>query len=214
MARTIIVGGGGFGRELFSWAQDCSEAGSLPTLGGIIDDDPHVLEGFQTPVGWLSRIQDFAPSAEDHLVLAIGGCEARQRVAELLRGRGGRFVGLVHPTVVISRSASVADGIVACPFAMISAYARVAEFVILNAYSSVGHDVTVGEYSTLSSHVDLTAGVRLGVGVTIGSGARVLPGIAVGDHAVIGAGAIVYRTVPAGDTAYAQPAKLMRRGRS
>jgi sugar O-acyltransferase (sialic acid O-acetyltransferase NeuD family) len=209
--RLVIVGGGGFGRELLCWAADCEAAGRLPPVAGIIDDSDDPLAGYDYSTSRLGGIEDYRPAEGDLLVMAIGDPAAKRRAAEKLGGRGGRFATLVHPSAVVAHSARLDEGVVICPQGLVSADASVGRLVIINALSSVGHDVRVGDYSTLSAHVDLTGFVSVGEGVLVGSGAKVLPKVKVGDGATIGAGATVYRSVPAGATVYAAPAKVMPR---
>jgi sugar O-acyltransferase (sialic acid O-acetyltransferase NeuD family) len=208
--RTIIVGAGGFGRELINWASDCHQAGLLNPVAGLIDDDPNVLNGFGYGVGLLGTTTDFVPASGDHLLMAISAPAIKERVAGVLTTRGGRFASLIHPRAVVAGSARIGEGAILCPLSLISADAEVGKFCTINAMSSVGHDVRLGDYSTLSAHVDLTGLVSVGRSVMIGSGAKVLPKVRIGDNATIGAGAIVYRSVPSGRTAYATPAKMLR----
>jgi sugar O-acyltransferase (sialic acid O-acetyltransferase NeuD family) len=207
--RLIIVGGGGFGRELLSWAADCNDAGMLPPLAGVIDDDATILDAYRSEIGLIGSISDFQPGGSDALLIAVGDPAVKKRVSEQLRERGGQFATLIHPSAVVARSARLEGGVVLCPLSMVSAHATVGRLVIVNTLSSVGHDVTVGDYSTLSAHVDLTGFVSLGEGVMVGSGAKVVPKVKVGAGATIGAGSTVYRSIPEGATVYAQPAKLI-----
>ena len=210
--RTIIIGGGGFGRELISWAADCAEAGTLPPLAGLVDDNPAILEDYEGSTAHLGSLTDFQPKSTDSLLIAIGNPATKKRVAEQLRDKGGRFASLIHPRAAVSRSAKLDEGVVLCPLSAVSADARVGRLVIVNLLSSVGHDARVGDYCTLSAHVDLTGFTVLGEGVLVGSGARLVPKVKVGDGATIGAGATVYRSVAAGTTAYTAPAKVIRPG--
>jgi sugar O-acyltransferase (sialic acid O-acetyltransferase NeuD family) len=209
--RLVIVGGGGFGRELICWAADCAEAGRSPPLAGIIDDGADPLVGYDYSTPRMAGIEDYRPADGDLLVIAIGDPSTKRQVAEKLRARGARFATLIHPSAIVARSARLGEGVVICPQAMVSADASVGQLVIVNALSSVGHDVRIGDYSTLSAHVDLTGFVSLETGVMVGSGAKVLPKVKVGEGATIGAGATVYRNVPAGATVYTAPAKVMGR---
>lgn len=208
-ARTIIVGAGGFGRELINWAGACCEAGLLPALGGLIDDDPQALDGFDYTVGWLGTLSDFTPMAEDHLLMAIGDPAAKKRIATMLADRGGRFVSLIHPTAIIAQSSRIAEGAILCPLSLVSADAELGRLCTVNALSSIGHDVRIGDYTTLSAHVDLTGSVSVENEVMIGSGARVLPGVKIGKGATVGAGAVVYRNVIGGRSVFAPPAKAL-----
>lgn len=208
--RTIIVGAGGFGRELISWANDCHHAGLLPPVAGLLDDNPQAMHGFSYGVGLIGTAVDFAPRSGDMLLMAIGTPTIKRRVADLLQTRGGRFATLIHPRAVVAGSAKIDEGAILCPLSLVSADAAIGRLVSINALSSVGHDVRVGDYTTLSAHVDLTGGVLIGGSVMIGTGAKILPRVKVGEGATIGAGSVVYRTVPAGSSVYAQPAKRLR----
>lgn len=208
--RTIIVGAGGFGRELVNWARDCHHAGSLPPVAGLLDDNPTALDKFSYSVGLIGTAQDFTPQPGDMLLMAIGTPAVKMQVAEMLIAKGGRFATLIHPSAVIAGSAKVDEGSILCPLSLVSADAVVGRFCSINALSSIGHDVRLGNYSTLSAHVDLTGAVSVGQGVMIGTGAKVLPKVKVGEGATIGAGSVVYRSVPAGRSVFTAPAKLLR----
>lgn len=207
--RTIIVGSGGFGRELINWANDCHHAGLLPPVAGLLDDNPEAMHGFSYSVGLIGTAVDFVPQPDDRLLMAIGTPAIKRRVAEMLVARGGRFATLIHPRAVVAGSATIDQGSILCPLSLVSADATIGRLVSINALSSVGHDVRLGDFATLSAHVDLTGSVQVGESVMIGTGAKVLPRVKVGEGATIGAGSIVYRTVPAGRSVYAQPAKLL-----
>jgi sugar O-acyltransferase (sialic acid O-acetyltransferase NeuD family) len=207
--RTIIVGAGGFGRELVNWARDCHRAGTLPPVAGLLDDNPRIMDGFSYDVGLIGAPVDFVPMPGDQLLMAIGMPAIKQRVAEMLTARGGRFASLIHPTTVIAGSARIGEGLILCPLSLVSADAQIGRLCSINALSSIGHDVRLGDYSTVSAHVDLTGSVAAGRSVMIGTGAKVLPRVKIGDGATIGAGSVVYRTVPTGRSVYAQPAKLL-----
>ncbi len=203
----IVVGGGGFGREVACWVMDLASRGGGGRVVGFLDDDVKNTAGFPPGVAYLGGIDSYAPRAEEELLLSIGDPKIKQRIVAKLKGRGAHFASLAHPTVVIALTATLGEGVVLCPYAVVSANAQVGDFVTVNICSSVGHDVRIGAFSTLSAHDDLTGGVLLAERVMVGSGARVLPGVHVGADAVIGAGAVVVRNVAAGTTVYALPAK-------
>ena len=206
--RLILVGAGGFGRELINWSWDIEARGGS-AFAGYLDINVDVLAGSAYALPWLGTPDDYVPRAEDRFVVAIGDPAGKRKVVAGLRERGARFASLIHPTAVVARTATLGEGVVLCPHSLVSADARVGAFVALNATSSVGHDAVVGDYSTLSAHVDLTGNVRIGEGVFFGSGARVLPKVKVGAGARIGAGATIMRTVPDGATMFTMPAKKL-----
>jgi sugar O-acyltransferase (sialic acid O-acetyltransferase NeuD family) len=211
--RTILVGGGGFCRELFFWAEDCAAAGSLPPLGGYLDDRGDTLAQFDYALPWLGRIEDFLPGPGDSLVLAVGSPAGKREVHGKLSVRGGTFPILAHPSARVLRTARIAEGVIFCPGSSSGPDTVIGRFVTINTESGLGHDAQVGEFTTLSSRIDITGGVIVGSDVTVGSGAVFVPRVKIGDFATIGAGSVVYRSVPAGATLYAAPAKTLRLNR-
>lgn len=210
--RIILVGGGGFCRELYFWVADCTAAGTLPAVAGYLDDGGDKLGPMGYGLPWLGSIADYSPRPGDGLILALGSPASKRAVHGLLSVRGGSFPVLIHPQTRVVATARVAEGAIFCPGSASGPDTVIERFVTINTDSGLGHDARVGEFSTLSSRVDLTGGVSVGRDVTIGSGAVFVPKVKIGDSATIGAGSIVYRSVPAGATVFAAPAKRLKMG--
>lgn len=205
----VVVGAGGFGQEVISWAEHAHQAGSAPKLRGYLLDRDYSPLGQEYGLPWLGELNDYAPAPDDWCLLAVSDVVIKRRMVERLRARGARFRTLVHPTAVIARTAAIGEGCIICPFALLSAGVVVGDFITLNAYSGIGHGSVIGSYSTLSAQVDITGDVTVGESAFFGSGARVLPGLTVGNNAKVGAGAVVVRPVAAGATMYAAPARKL-----
>ena len=210
MKNVVIVGGGGFGRELACWLEQTID-GSAMRIAGFLDDGFAVGAAVHPayPYAVLGSIADYVVGEHDLFVLAIGRPAVKLRIALDLEARGAVFLNLIHPRALLASTAVLGKGVVICPFSMVSADAILGDFVSLNAYTSVGHDVVIGAGCTLSAHVDVTGSVVLGEGVFVGSNSAILPKVRVGDGATIGAGAMVARNVAAGSTVYALPAKKL-----
>ena len=209
MKRLLIVGAGGFGREVLCWARDVEPTQSEWRIGGFLDANAAALEGFDVPHEILGDPQEFAPAETDLCIGAIGDPATKRRVVTGLAARGAKFATLIHPSVIMGADCRIGDGCILCPRAVLTTHVTLGRFVTLNLAATVGHDVAVGDWSTLSGHVDITGKVSLGEGVFAGSHACVLPGLKVGDRAVVGAGTVVTRNVSAGSTMFGVPAKLI-----
>ncbi len=196
----IIVGSGGFGREILAWLPGVLQKEQL-LFKGFLDDDLALSD--------FGKVRDFKPQPQQVFVCAIGSCAGREEVVTHLLAQGARFVNLVHQTAVVASRLKEDSGLIIAPFVFISTNVQVGTGVIFNVASSVGHDAKIGNFTTLSGHCDVTGNVVLGSRVFMGSHACIIPGRVVGDNALIGAGSAVMRNVPAGVTVIGVPAKKL-----
>jgi sugar O-acyltransferase (sialic acid O-acetyltransferase NeuD family) len=207
--RIVIVGAGGFGREVCAWIRDilALRSDETTTIAGFLDENPSALDGFDIPYTVIGDPRKYMPRESDVFVSAVGKPVIRMKLATALRDRGARFMTLVHPTAIVGTGCVLGEGAILCPYSIVTEHASLGDFVMLNVHATVGHDAVLRDGCTLSGHCDITGGVRLGRGVFAGSHAVVLPGVAVGDFAVLGAGSVVVQDVPADVTVMGVPAR-------
>ncbi len=204
----VIVGAGGFGREVLMWINDdCVGLGN--NVRGFVDANKNALDEFDIDLPILGDPLTYTPATDERLVMAIGIPAIKIKLAESLRSRGGKFATLVHPSAHVGPRSQLGEGVVVCAGAIVSCDVVIDEFVMLNSYSTVGHDARIGRGTTLSSHADCTGHTRIGEGVFMGSHASVIPSITVGNGATIAAGSVAMRNVPAGATVLGVPAKKL-----
>jgi sugar O-acyltransferase (sialic acid O-acetyltransferase NeuD family) len=203
MSGLLIVGCGGFGREVLNYAFDTGQ----PVLG-FVTDGPSGRGVPERGVAVLGTIEEvsFDP-ALDRFVIAVGDAVARRSLAIRVARRDGTLASVIHPTAYVARDASVASGCVICPFAMVATNAKVAENTVINTYASVGHDAEVGAHCVFSPYSVVNGNVQLGESVFLGTHATVTPGCHVGAMSKVSAGAVVARNVEPGSLVSGNPAK-------
>ena len=212
MKRLIIVGAGGFGREVYSWAEAHPDCGRLWEIAGFLDDNPAALDGFDYTANILSAVLDYSPHSNDLFVCAIGSPAIKRKVCEKLLGSGAEFISLVHPTAVIGFNVVIGVGTIICPHVIVTCDVTIGDFVAINCLSSIGHDVQIADWVTLSGHCDVTGQTELGEMAFLGSGARILPLKKVGARAMVGAGSVVISHVPADVKVFGNPALIFDSG--
>ncbi|MDP2138582.1 MAG: acetyltransferase [Candidatus Didemnitutus sp.] len=207
MKKLIIIGAGGFGREVLAWAKQSHEHGREWTIKGFLDDNPDAVAGKNVTAPVLGKPSEYQPTPEDVFVCAIGTPAAKQAVQESLAAKGGVFINIVHPTAVLGENVQLGAGVILCPQVVVTVNAVIGDGVALNLQTIVGHDAVIGKWCQISPHCDILGYAQLGDGVFMGSHAVVLPSVKIGANAILGAGAIASRDIPTGSTAVGIPAK-------
>lgn len=211
MKKLYIISAGDFGREVLEWALAMPDCGREWEVAGFLDTRADVLKGHNLPVGVVGSPDSWEVRDDHVFICGLGNPLPRMNYVKMIRDRGGRFINIVHPSVIIGRNSTIGQGCIFCPHSIISINVTIADFVVMNYFSSAGHDSVIGEGTTLSPHADVTGHVRLGKCVFLGSHASVLPSVVVEDFAVVGAGSVVLRKVPPKTTVVGLPAKQVYR---
>jgi sugar O-acyltransferase (sialic acid O-acetyltransferase NeuD family) len=207
--KLILIGMGGFGREVLSYAQDANKSGIIDNIEYFLDDNENVNLSPLYKCNFLGRISGYEVQASDRFIMGIASPLVKRKLYEKFEKYLDQFITLIHPSAVVAKTSIIGRGVVVCPFSLISADVKIKDFVTVNALSSVGHDSVIGKFSTLSGHVDITGQVTVGEDVFFGTGAKVVPRINIGSGSKIGAGCTVMRSVKENTTYFTQPAKKL-----
>lgn len=210
----VIVGAGGFGREVLGLVRDINSAAPTFDFLGFMDDgeiNAHLLQRLgATLLGPASRLADFAAS----YVVGIGTTEPRRRIEAVARSLGRTAAVLKHPSATIGSDVQIGDGAIVAAGARLTTNIVIGRHAHINLNSTIGHDAIVEDFATLYAGVHLGGGVVVEEGATLGTGCVVLPNVRVGHGAVVGAGAVVVRDVVPDTTVVGAVARLTLRSRS
>jgi sugar O-acyltransferase (sialic acid O-acetyltransferase NeuD family) len=208
MKKLIIIGAGGFGREVLSYCLGIQARSKDWEIAGFLDDNPRALEGFRYDWPILGTIQDYKPKDDEIFVMGIGfPTRQKMAIAKDLISKKAEFLTLIHYDAGMSLNVRLGKGCVMGPWSGVSCDAVVGDFVTINAYASVGHDSIIHDGCTISSYASIAGNVILGEGVFVGVHGCILPGVKVGEQSTIGAGSVVIKDVKPGTTVMGVPAK-------
>lgn len=143
------------------------------------------------------------------VVIAIGDNLSRKKIVSTLKLKEEQFISIIHPSAIISESATIGKGTVIMPKSVINADAKIGKHCIINTGSIVEHDNIIGDYSHVSPNSTLTGNVTLCEGVHIGASATLIPGIRIGEWSVIGAGSTVIQNIPSYSKAVGNPTRMI-----
>ena len=193
----FIVGAGGVGREVL----DACLAASRP-VAAFLDD----ARAGETVRGLPVLAPEAAPAGSAYVV-AIADPPTRQRLSELLDGRGLDAETVTHPRALVAPESKVGPGSVLFANAYVSSSVVLGRHCQIHYNTTIGHDTVLADFVTVYPGANVSGSVELGRGARVGSNAVVLQGRSVGDGAFVGAGAVVTRDTAAGAVVVGSPAR-------
>lgn len=209
MTPLVIIGCGGFGREVHDVVDAVNAQNPTWELLGYLDDAPSEVNldlvqrrGSQVLGGldWLDTAAD-----DVHYVIGIGSPAVKKKIADRCAGRSAAT--LVHPSVVRGFDVTLGPGTVICANTVLTTNIRLGRHVHVNLLCSIGHDVVMHDHVSINPLAAISGWVVLEEGVLVGTHAAVLQNLTVGPGATVGAGSCVVRDVPAGTTVKGVPAR-------
>jgi len=206
--KIIIIGAGGYGRELLQWIKDINAASPAWEIAGFIDDNLNALDGLECDYSVIGKVSEWEPREDEEFALALGDPSTKKTVAEMMKAKGAKFASIIHPTATVTAFSHYGEGFIMFPYAKLSVNSSVGDFVSLLS-SGIGHDVSIGDYTTISGACNILRNVRIGQGVFIAAGASLAQDIEVGDDAYIGLGSVVVKNVAEGVRVFGNPARIM-----
>ena len=213
MKNLVIIGAGGFAREVYWHAQMSSGFDSEWSIKGFLDGDVKLSaeEYAKLPgdVTMLGDINSYEILSDDVFTCAVGTPDIRKKLIEKILQRGGKFINIINERAKIFPAAKIGQGIIIGLNSGISDHVEVDDFAVLNNVVTIGHDVKIGKYTCIMSQVDIGGGAQIGDEVFIGSHATILPKTKIENGAYVGAGSVVLKKVSANTKVFGNPAMVI-----
>lgn len=208
MKKLVIIGAGGFGREIFDYATNCIGYQTEFVIKGFIDN---LLVELAHPENYppiLGCIDDYEIQQNDVFICALGDVKFKKKYCEYIMSKGGTFTTLISNRAYISKiNTHIGKGCIICPDARIHVDVTIGDFVTVQPFAVLGHDVKVGNWSHVNALADCGGASVIGEGVTLHTTSFVLPKSVIENYATVGAGSVVLKRVNAGLTVFGVPAK-------
>lgn len=212
MKSVVIIGAGGFGREVLEIFKDQNKMSETWNILGFIDENKElhgkIING-HTVLGGMDWLEKYK-SSNLGCVIAIGPCETRKQVVERLEEIGINFYNAIHPSVIIKDFVELGKGIVIQAGSILAVNSKIGNHVHINFNCSIGHDAIIDNFCTINPIVAINGNDHIGEGVYVGTGATFIQEVSVGSWSTIGAGAVVINDIPEKVVAVGVPARVIK----
>ena len=195
MNNLVIIGAGGFGREVFNLAVHCNEVNNNLKIKGFIDDNIAALDNFKGYPPILSSIKGYKIEKDDVFVCAIGNIQLKKDLCLHIIELGGTFISLIHPSSRINQNANIGNGVLVFMNTNISNDCFIDDYVTIQGYVGLGHDTMIGKWSHINTYSFTGGGVRIGEEVLLNTRSTILPNVKICSKTIVGACSLVVRNI-------------------
>ena len=211
MQNIVIIGAGGFGREVKTIIDAVNKVEKIYNFIGYYDDGIEkgtMINNF--PV--LGNLHDLNSSSEPiSVLLGIGEPTTKSKIIAKLSSDKINFPTLIHPSVQISEDeVAISKGCIICGGTIITCNIVIGSFVTINLNCTIGHDTIIDDFSSFMPSVNISGEVHIQEKVYVGTGAKIINQLTIGIGTIIGAGAVVSKSLPDYCTAVGIPAKPIK----
>jgi sugar O-acyltransferase (sialic acid O-acetyltransferase NeuD family) len=213
MEEILIIGAGGFGREVLWTINDCNQINDKYSIIGFIDDDKSLhgqkIDGIPVLGGleWFDNNYKKSVSC----VITVGDSIQRGKIVKQLEKNDPTYTNIIHPTVIFSKLVTIGEGTIIQAGSILTVNIKIGKHVHINIDSTIGHDSNINDYVTINPGVHINGKTQIGNSVNIGSGAVMKQEIKIGARSIIGAGSVLLEDVLEGSLYVGVPAKLKRK---
>lgn len=206
MKKIIVVGAGGFGKEVAWMAKRCKRE-----VIGFLDSTPEKQNTKVIGLDVLGSIENAQQFLDCEFVIAIGNPRARKKIIDnFFKDERFSFATLIDPSSIVGENVSVAAGSIICAGVILTVDILIGRHTIVNINSTIGHNVVIKDYVTIAPNASISGDVILSDLVEIGTNATLREKLNVYEGAMIGMGAVLTKDVEKNHVMVGNPAKILK----
>lgn len=207
MKPIIFIGSGAAAAEVISYLEDIEkqDVNAKFEIYGFLNDNEtdfnNDVKKYGLEGAFLGDIKSHDFSENYSYIFGFSSPEGRKRVIEGLDIKTLDFPNIIHPSVIIAKSAHLGKGNVIYPQTVIGPNCSIGNFNLVTSYSFISHNCSIGDYNFLST-AGLAGNVTIGHCNFFGIRSTVIPWVTIGNNNTIQAGLIIDKNVINNETVF------------
>lgn len=205
MINLIIVGTGAVAAEITSFIEEATYLwnNEIINIKGYLEFEEYryLHEEYKYTAPILGDIDSYEILENDYFIIANANVKLRADFAFRLKNKGAKFINLIHPTAIVSRTAQIGIGNILSPYTQIGPNAKLGDFNILTSFSCASHDCKIGDYNSFSTCI-VCGHASIGNRNSFYIRSTVVPKVTIGDDCIIQAGMVVDKNTPDNATVF------------
>ena len=207
MKPIIFIGAGAVASEVISYLEDIQAKDSSANfrIHGFLNDSEDDFVTNSKKYGFdgvfLGSIQGHHFSSDYSYIFGFASPKAKAKISQNFDLKNLYFPNIIHPSVVISKSAKLGKGNIIYPNSVIGPNATLGNFNLVTSYSFISHDCLIGDHNFLST-AGLAGNVAIGDRNFFGIRSTVIPSITIGSDNLIQAGMVIDKNVTDNETVF------------
>jgi sugar O-acyltransferase (sialic acid O-acetyltransferase NeuD family) len=212
MKKFVIIGAGGFGREVLDVIDACNMREEVyDPVGFIVDPQygkPGTIVNGKPILGGFDWLEEHADDV--YVTCGVGPSHHIYQLIQRAEKINCQFINLIHPSAILTRWVTMGVGVIVTPGCILTNQIRIGNHVHLNFDCTVGHNAVLQDYVSLAPGVHVSGNVTLGTGCYIGTGTNIVEKLQIGEWSIIGAGSVIVENVPPNTTVVGIPGKVIK----
>ena len=210
MKNIVIVGSGGFAKEVAFLIEEINKKEKQWNLLGFIDKEVGKNNGkykiFQND-SWLEKTKD-----KISVVFGVGDNNLIQKLSDKFQlNQNLNFPNLKHPDIIGDwERIKLGKGNIFAAGNILTTDIEIGSFNIFNLDCTVGHDTVIGNYNIFNPSTNISGGISIENKVMIGTGTQILQYLKICSATIIGAGAVVTKNISQSGVYVGSPARKIK----
>jgi sugar O-acyltransferase (sialic acid O-acetyltransferase NeuD family) len=211
--KIVIIGAGGFGREVLWSIEDSNQKLKKYDVIGFIDENESLKGKLVNNIPVLGDLNWFSSKDASNVscIVAIGDCKIREKIVKKLKEKNVKFETMIHPSVIHSEFVKFGEGVIIQAGSIITVNVSIGNHVHVNIDSTIGHDCVIEDFVSLAPGVHINGRNSIKKGSYVGTGTVTKEKITIGKDCIIGAGTVLISDVPDNTMFVGVPGKLKKK---